>query len=89
MAAGETAARLRAQRALDGLTNDESRLVYCREYSVSGSGSSTSLQTRLHHQWVKRHDLACKDSVLQFYDEETGALVILPTETAEREIELD
>jgi len=89
MAAGETAAKLRAQRALDGLTDDNSRLVYCREYTVSGSGSSTSLQTRLHHQWVQRHEIECKETVLEFYDEKTGALVILPTETAEEKITRD
>jgi len=86
MAAGEKAARLRAQRAVNGLTGDQSRIVYCREYTTSGSGSSSSLQTRLHREWVRRHELEPKDDLLEFYDEETGALVIIPKETAESDI---
>lgn len=88
MAAGKTAARLRAQRALDGLLDSESRIVYCREYTASQSGSSSSVMATLHRDWTRRHDVEPKDDLLQFYDEETGALVIVPKIVGESQLEV-
>jgi len=87
MAAGKKAARLRAERALDGLQDSGSRILYCREYTASQSGSSSSLMATLHRDWTRRHGVEPKDELLQFYDEETGALVILAKEGAEERIE--
>jgi hypothetical protein len=85
MAADQTAARLRAERTLNELGDNNARIVYCREYTLGDSGSSTSLKATMHYEWVRRHDLDPTDDVLEFYDEESGALVILPKDGHERE----
>lgn len=79
--AREKAARMRAVEALDGVTTAESRHIYLREYRTSGSGTSTSLKGTLHKQFVKHHELETGQDLLEFFDTETGALVILPKQS--------
>lgn len=76
--AREKAARIRAVKALEGIADPDSRHIYLREYTTSGSGSSSSLKGTLHKQFVRHHGLQPKDSLMEFYDTETGALIILP-----------
>lgn len=77
--ARKKAARARAKRAVQGITDTESRMIYLDEYSASYSGSSIS--SVLSRHFVRHHGIEQRDGLWEFFDTETGALVILPKST--------
>jgi len=77
--ARKKAARARAKRAVQGVTDTESRMIYLDEYSASYSGASISSVLSKH--FVRHHGIEQKDGLWEFFDTETGALVILPKST--------
>jgi len=77
--ARKDAARARAKRAVQDVTDTESRMIYLDEYSASYSGSSIS--SVLSRHFVRHHGIETSDGLWEFFDTETGALVILPKST--------
>lgn len=74
--ARKKAARARAKRAVQGVTDTESRMIFLDEYSASYSGDSISSVLSKH--FVRHHGIEQKDGLWEFFDTETGALVIFP-----------
>jgi len=73
-------AQLRAETALGNTTSSNmDHVFHLGTYSASYSGRSISAS--LGSQFVDYHDLKKKDSLVQFFDVESGALVILPAES--------
>jgi len=72
-------AKLRAERALGEITDREARMIFLNEYQTSYSGNSIS--SALSHRFVDYHEVGTQEPMLQFFDQSTGALVILPKQS--------
>jgi len=73
----EGVAKKRARVTLKNITGSEPEyLMHLGNYSTRSSGGS--MEATLAEQFAKHHSLESKDSVLEFFDFQTGALVIIP-----------
>ena len=77
MAQSEAVARARAATALRNVTDSgDNHLMHIGQFSTCRSGGS--IRVTLGRQFVRFHDTGRKDMMNQFFDPETGALVIVP-----------
>ena len=82
MAQTETIARMRAATALENVTDSGGdHVMHIGQYKTSYGGSS--ITSVLGDTFVRRHGLKRKEVVNQFFDPETGALVIIPEKATE------
>lgn len=68
--------RLRAKNAIGNVTGLEAGSVFLETYRTSYAGRSTT--ATLMGKFCEAHDLGQSDEIQEFYDKNTGALVILP-----------
>lgn len=81
MASSDSIAGLRASAALENVTGEPGDYVlYIGNYSAGVSGNS--IYSVLGDEFVKEHDVSKSDTMMEFFDAKTGALVIIPKKVA-------
>lgn len=74
--------KLRAATALSNVADMDQIPLFIGSYSTRPSGGS--IDSTLGHRFCQHHGLETGDSVIQYLDQETGALVILPEDATGR-----
>lgn len=83
MSQSEEFAKARATEALCHVTqSDGGYLMHVGDYSPSPCGGS--IRASLASQFIDYHDLDAGETVQQFFDSKTGALVIIPEQATDR-----
>lgn len=83
MAQSEQLAKMRASNALTNVTaSEEEQIMHIGTYSTSWAGSS--ITATLGELFTAHHDLSDGERIEQFFDADTGALVIIPESSTDR-----